>query len=82
MRFAVLFTAICILAVGASWMAYLYGQKYERAMTANRILATELGMGDAEVEVASNPKTGDIIVRVNRMHEHYFPQVCRPEAYF
>lgn len=69
---------LILFAVAMACAIALHGttQKLAGCMKANRALSQAYADGDAEVEAAIHPRTGDVLVRVNKLHIHQFKGAC------
>ena len=64
------------IAVACASMMMDTTKQLARCMLANRALGQAYAEANAEVELATNPRSGDVFVRVNRTHIHQFKGAC------
>lgn len=74
-RYAALAMIPVVIACGIA--VYDTTQKLAGAMRANRILSEQLVSGDVQqIEAVVDRRTGDVFVRINGEHLHFFKQMC------
>ena len=64
----------------ASYFAYAANERAERYLDANRALVAGYAVADADVAIAVNSQTGDVLVRINGIHYKHFEKVCLSPA--
>lgn len=75
-----LFALTLALAIVSTYLTWYWQAETKKARNLARAIAEEANR--EAVELAVNPKTGDIVVRIDHQRLYEFPGVCEAKGYF